>query len=585
MRFGRYEVTAEIGRGGMGVVWRGHARDDPSSQVAIKVLARVTPDARARFERERRLLAELGEAEGFVPLLDAGVEGETPFLVMPFVPGGTLRKKIDAGPFGVEETVALGVSVGEALGRAHAKGIVHRDLKPENVLFSAKGAPLVADLGLGKHFASDAASVSLSRPGAARGTWGYMPREQMEDAKKVDARADVFALGAILFECLSGEPAFSDDMTAALARITEGFVPSLHAVRPDAPAWLAKVLARALAPDPADRFASGTELALALRAGGQARAPRSLLVVGGILVALAALAAVLAPRGTPPSPPPRPDTVAEEVSARHAAKVAALVRETVERARKANLAHRAEESIACYSSAIALDPSFAAAWAERGDVKSRQLDATGALADLSRAIELDPALARAWAGRAFARWLRNDFPGALADASRSVALDPKLARGWAVRAMVNGYVSKDLDLIIADASKAIELDPRLAISWAARAAPRARQGDLAGGLADASRAIELDPDDAFGWATRGAIHAWTEDADGAIADLDRAIDLDPGSGVSWLLRAQAYDAKGMSKQATAGVERALALGLPDGAFTTMARDLKAELDAGHRPKR
>ncbi|HZU98814.1 MAG TPA: protein kinase, partial [Planctomycetota bacterium] len=464
MQFGPYEVTAEIGRGGMGVVWRGRALEAASPEVAIKALARATPEGRARFERERRLLAGLGEAEGFVPLLDAGVEGETPFLVMPFVPGGTLRKKIDAGPLAVDEAVALGASVAQALGRAHAKGIVHRDLKPENILFTAAGVPLVADLGLGKHFQADAASVSLSRPGAARGTWGYMPREQMEDSKKVDARADVFALGAIIFECVTGEPPFSDDMTAALARIAEGFVPSLLAVKPDAPPWLARVLARALAPKPADRFASGTELALALQAGEAARAPRALLVAAGVLL-LAALAAVLASRRPSPASRPQPDTVAEEASARHAAKVAALVRDTVERARKLSLAHKADESIACYSSAIALDPSLASAWAERGDLRCRMLDAAGGLADLSRAIELDPKFAGAWAGRAFARYLGNDFQGALSDASRSVALDPKLARGWALRAMANWYVAKDLDLIIADASKAIELDPRVAIAW------------------------------------------------------------------------------------------------------------------------
>ncbi len=150
MRIGPYEVLGELGRGGMGVVFR--ARGPGGGEVALKLLARADGAAFARFDRERRLLASLGEEEGFVGLLDAGTAREGAWLVMPLVPGGTLADRLEAGPLGVEETVALGTQLARALGAAHARGIVHRDVKPENILFAASGRPLVADLGIAKHF-------------------------------------------------------------------------------------------------------------------------------------------------------------------------------------------------------------------------------------------------------------------------------------------------------------------------------------------------------------------------------------------------------------------------------------------------
>src|SRR5579871_1285510 len=139
MRVGAYEIQEELGRGGMGVVYR--ARGPRGEDVAVKVLRRDSGDrdAFARFEREQRLVAALGKDEGFVQLLDAGVSEHGPYLVMPFVPGSTLRQRLKQGALGVEEAVKLGHALAQALGQAHARGIVHRDLKPENVLFAADG--------------------------------------------------------------------------------------------------------------------------------------------------------------------------------------------------------------------------------------------------------------------------------------------------------------------------------------------------------------------------------------------------------------------------------------------------------------
>ena len=317
MKVGPYEVVGTLGRGGMGQV---HEAVSPRGEtVAIKVLHRLDPGTRARFERERRLLGSLGEVEGFVPILDAGEVAGEPYLVMPLLPGGTLRERLARGTIPVEEALGVARALARAMARAHERGIVHRDLKPENVLFTAEGAPgsgparpLIADLGLAKHFRRDlpgaSQSRSFSQAGEMRGTLGYMPPEQMKDARSVGPQADVFALGAILFECLSGVAPFAGDTVAeTLARLDQGPARSVRDLRADVPEWLARVVARALARNLHERYRDALELERALAPGAAPRRVRW-LVAGAAAFALAAGGAGLAlgpARGTPaPGPPP-----------------------------------------------------------------------------------------------------------------------------------------------------------------------------------------------------------------------------------------------------------------------------------------
>src|SRR5579883_314576 len=258
MQLGRYTVEREIGRGGMGAVYRGRAPD--GRPVAIKLLLRPgSRDAAARFDRERRLLAEIGH--GFVPLLDAGATAQGPYLVMPFVGGGTLRDRIERGPMPLDEAVSLGTALATAMGRAHAQGVVHRDLKPENVLFTETGFPLIADLGLAKHFSDEGGgekSVSLSKTGESIGTAGYMAPEQINDAKSAGPPADVFALGAILYEMLTGTPAFAGDtMHQRHAKVASGTFEPVRRARSEVPKWLARVVERSLAPRQGARYDDG----------------------------------------------------------------------------------------------------------------------------------------------------------------------------------------------------------------------------------------------------------------------------------------------------------------------------------------
>src|SRR5579871_5573167 len=268
MRIGPYETVSELGRGGMGVVYRARSKD--GRDVALKLLVAAHPDALSRFERETRLQELLSEKEGLVPLLDRGSSPQGPYVVMPLLEGGTLQDRIKRGPLEVEETRALGERLASTLGKAHARGIVHRDLKPANVLFDGEGRAFIADLGLAKHFRHDLPGASQSRSlthgGSSAGTIGYMAPEQLNDAKTVGPAADVFALGAILHECLSGERAFPGrGLLEYVKSVERGEVPDLHAVREEVPERLAKVVKQALEYAPADRFEGGEALARALR--------------------------------------------------------------------------------------------------------------------------------------------------------------------------------------------------------------------------------------------------------------------------------------------------------------------------------
>src|SRR5512143_4147589 len=200
-----FRIIDELGRGGMGVVYR--ARDERLGRdVALKVLtAGMLADerARGRFRREALALSQLNHPNIAV-VYEFDNENGVDFLAMEYVAGHTLADKVSAGPLAEEEVIALGMQIAEALEDAHEHGIVHRDLKPGNVIVTSKGRAKVLDFGLAKLLKpvqADAATASLAETqGAAiMGTLPYMSPEQLQ-GKPVDARADIYALGAVLYE-------------------------------------------------------------------------------------------------------------------------------------------------------------------------------------------------------------------------------------------------------------------------------------------------------------------------------------------------------------------------------------------------
>lgn len=273
-RLGPYELVSPIGAGGMGEVYR--ARDPRLGRdVAIKVLpAGVSrdPDRLRRFEQEARA-ASLLNHPNIVVLFDVGTAGELPYVVGELLDGETLREKLRAGPLPVRKAVEYTRQIAEGLAAAHAKGIVHRDLKPENVFVTRDGVVKLLDFGLAKLKpdlapAGDTtvAGAIGTTPGLLLGTVGYMAPEQVR-GDSLDHRADIFSLGAILYELLAGRRAFGGDaMPDTLSAILHTDPPSLTTIRSDVPLSLDRVIHRCLEKDPADRYQSARDLAFSLEA-------------------------------------------------------------------------------------------------------------------------------------------------------------------------------------------------------------------------------------------------------------------------------------------------------------------------------
>ena len=264
-RVGPYEVAALIGAGGMGEVYR--ARDTRlGREVAIKVLApHIAGDgqSRARFEREARAVAALNHPH-ICTLHDVGHQDGIDFLVMEYVVGETLAARLAKGPLPVAVARRYAVQIASALDRAHRAGIVHRDLKPANVMLIKEGVKLL-DFGLAKAPLRAASTesdptYSLTAPGMILGTLHYMAPEQLE-GKPTDARTDIFAFGAVLFEMLTGRKAFAGNSQASvIAAILQNAPPRLATLVPQAPLLLDHVVKRCLAKDPDDRWQSARDL-------------------------------------------------------------------------------------------------------------------------------------------------------------------------------------------------------------------------------------------------------------------------------------------------------------------------------------
>ena len=267
MNIGRYEVIQELGQGGMAIVYL--ARDPYiKRQVAVKVLPRqftFDPQFRARFQREAEVIAALEHA-AIVPVYDFGEHEDQPFIVMRYMSGGTLADHLRTSALPIPEIAALFQRIGPAVDYAHSHGVIHRDIKPGNILFDSQGVACLTDFGIAK---IAEATVAYTGTGGIIGTPAYMSPEQALGEKNLDGRCDIYSLGVVLFETLSGQLPFKADtpMGVAIAHINEP-VPSLLERQPNLPAAFDAVIRKALDKDPAKRFQTAGELTQAIQDTG-----------------------------------------------------------------------------------------------------------------------------------------------------------------------------------------------------------------------------------------------------------------------------------------------------------------------------
>ncbi|HEY3124597.1 MAG TPA: protein kinase, partial [Thermoanaerobaculia bacterium] len=274
-RLGPYELVSAVGAGGMGEVYK--ARDTRLERtVAVKVLPphlSASPEARQRFEREAKTISQLSHPH-ICALYDVGNQDGVEYLVMEYLEGETLAERLVKGPLPSDQTLRHGIEIADALDKAHRQGIVHRDLKPGNVMLTKSGVKLL-DFGLAKAVqpvSSASALTSLPTEGPALtaegtilGTFQYMAPEQLE-GREADARTDIFAFGAVLYEMATGQKAFSGRSRASLiGAILKDEPPPISTIQAMAPPTLDRVVRTCLAKDPEDRWQTARDVVLELR--------------------------------------------------------------------------------------------------------------------------------------------------------------------------------------------------------------------------------------------------------------------------------------------------------------------------------
>ncbi|MBN1440217.1 MAG: serine/threonine protein kinase [Anaerolineales bacterium] len=276
-KISRYEIRSEIGRGGMASVYLAY---DPNfgREVAIKILPRELmhdPTFRARFHREARTIAAL-EHPSIVPVYDFGEGDGQPYLVMRYLSGGSLVSRIRSGPIPAAEASVILSRIGSALDAAHAKGIVHRDLKPANILFDQYGNAYLSDFGIA-HLSDTAGTLTGSM---VIGTPAYMSPEQISGEKKVDGRSDIYALGIVVFEMLTGQAPFqSDSPLKVMMMHVSNPPPKLSEADSQLPAGSSAVLERALAKEPDKRYQKAAEFSRAFDEVTGGRKPTAAVAV------------------------------------------------------------------------------------------------------------------------------------------------------------------------------------------------------------------------------------------------------------------------------------------------------------------
>ncbi len=291
-RLGPYEIVSPVGAGGMGEVYR--ARDTRLDRtVAIKVLhshLSNNPDLRQRFEREARAVSSLSHPH-ICTLHDVGHQDGTDYLVMEYLEGETLASRLEKGPLPIEQVLRIGIEVADALDKAHRQGVIHRDLKPGNIMLTKAGVKLL-DFGLAKLHSNPVPVTAaltemttearkITAEGTIVGTFQYMAPEQLE-GQEADARTDIFALGAVLFEMATGRPAFTGKSKASLiAAILSADPPPMTQLQPLTPPTLERAVKTCLAKDPDERWQNAHDLMAELKwaadVGSQAGVPAAVV--------------------------------------------------------------------------------------------------------------------------------------------------------------------------------------------------------------------------------------------------------------------------------------------------------------------
>ncbi len=545
---GRYLLEERVGEGAFAVVYR--ARDRKLSRpVAVKVLreqAAASDVIRKRFLREARSVAQISHPN-VVSVHDVGEEGTKMFLVMELVEGKTLQHLFEKKPGEIRDRVELLEQVSRGLAIAHAQGVVHRDVKPANILLTAEGIPKIADFGLAHLRGSQ---TLLTASGATMGTPAYMAPEQVQGRlREIGPSTDVYALGMVLYEILTGNLAHEGNTPVELYnRIVEEDPVRPRKRNPSAPGELETICLKALSKDRHRRYANATAFADDLRrwldgepiearpASWIYRVRRKVAKRKAIAVSLAVsivivagILALVLPRLQKVEQEKEEILSAQQKSEKAREQARKLVKEGD---RTIKIREQWKKTVQIYTRAIEADPEYAIAYARRGLILFQNGKLAASVEDYTEAIRLDPDNDQTYNNRGVSFYKMRDLEAAFADYTRSIGLNPSDASPYNNRGRVRSDQG-DLDGAIADYTSAIRLDPEYSEAYLNRGAAKAAKRDPEGAIADLTRSIELNPRSNTAYNNRGIERYKMGNLEGAIEDYTKAIGLDPTIGYSY----------------------------------------------------
>lgn len=545
----RYPISGELGRGGMAVVYR--ARDVKHGRnVAVKVIRPELAAAlgRRRFLKEISIAAQLQHPH-IVPLYDSGEVDGALYYVMRYESGRSLRHRLaHEGPLAISDALTVLRDVCNALGFAHGRGVVHRDIKPDNVLMSGRHA-MVADFGVAKAMTESASdATALTTLGTLLGTPTYMAPEQIADSPPVDHRLDIYAIGVLGFEMLTGKPPFGGEAHEVLsAHLTEVPV-AVRTVRPDVPAALSDCIARCLEKRPEDRWQSADELLQRLEGltgiAEAAPAPTANTYLPPLVVRAAS-------RGT-----------GRRVAAGAIALIGVLAMGgywIVNNAREAAV----QPSTPVSEEAYTLYLKGRHFWNKR-----TEQDMQRAVGFFQQATNLDPGYALAWAGIAdawiFRGWYsrlapRETFPKAKHAVLRALESDSTLAEAHASLGHIHFQFDHDWSGAEREYRRAIALDSAYATAHHWYGGLLSASGRHEEALQHAHTARRIDPLSPIIQTWVGLRHYFARQHERAIAEYRQALMLDADFAPAYWHLGMAYEQTKQYSDAIASAERAVAL--------------------------
>ncbi len=567
---GHYVVEGELGRGGMATVYR--ARDlRHGREVAIKVLhpELAISIGSDRFVREIEIAARLTHPH-ILPVFDSGSADGILYYVMPLVEGKSLRARIERGKLPVAELVRITDQVASALTYAHEHGVVHRDIKPENILLTGDQA-IVADFGIARAVEA-AGGERLTGTGLAVGTPAYMSPEQASGTGAVDGRADIYALGCLVYEMASGEPPFQGATPQALIlHHLSDPTPSLRRTDPSIPLFVERAVERAMAKDPDSRFGSASEFAAALTTATVVsrvtrRRRRRQLLVGSAIAVGAALLLWLGSLSTastvhalavlPLTDLSNDTSQAWFANGVHEALIGELASTGITVISRSSVMRYRESDLPASEIAreLGVDALVEGSVFRTGDsveIRARLIDPATATATWSGSFDGNlPNVTALYRGltRAVAGEIRYTVsPDAEARLAETAVVDADLYETY-LRGMhhLNKLTPEDIDLALGYFNTAIERNPASALAYAGLAMAYVTLGHGPGSPADAwvraraaaERAVRLDPGLADGWAALADVRTYADyDWEGADSAFQRASALNPSLAMNHFHRA------------------------------------------------